>query len=205
MARVPQDFFGDDLGCRGHGVLPGCAAGRVSGFCRAGFNRGSADAWGRGCLGVAGDPGCRRAEITCLMSGNQWNVKTGFAKIRDRAFPLDEADIVEASRKNPQASDKNKSWTITVKPDGNDAISITLPETTNCSSNRGICTHDERKLSHSTSASIAGPVGITVGDARVQEAAGAVLTFAVALSRTPTSDVSVDYATSDGTAEAGAD
>ena len=133
------------------------------------------------------------------------NVKTGFAKIRDRAFTLDEADIVEASRKNPQASDKNKSWTITVKPDGNDAISITLPETTNCSSNRGICTHDERKLSHSTSASIADPVGITVGDARVQEAAGAVLTFAVALSRTPTSDVSVDYATSDGTAEAGAD
>ena len=41
---------------------------------------------------------------------------------------------------------------------------------------------DERKLSHSTSASVAGPVGISVDDAQVQEAAGAVLTLAVALS-----------------------
>ena len=42
------------------------------------------------------------------------NVKTGFRKVRDRAFTLDEADIVEAKRKNPQSADKNKVWTIRV-------------------------------------------------------------------------------------------
>ena len=52
---------------------------------------------------------------------------------------------------------------------------------------------------------VAGPVGISVGDARVEEDDGAVLSFAVTLSRTTGADVSVDYETSDGTAEAGAD
>ena len=55
------------------------------------------------------------------------NVEAGFRKIRDRAFTLDEADITHAKRKNPQSADKNKAWTITVEPDGNDTISLTLP------------------------------------------------------------------------------
>ena len=92
-----------------------------------------------------------------------------------------------------------------VKPDGNDRISITLPAASSCTDSKSICTHDDRKLSHSTSASVAGPVGISVADARVQEAAGAVLAFTVSLSRAPTSNVTVNYATSDGTATAGAD
>ena len=51
----------------------------------------------------------------------------------------------------------NQTWTITVEPDGNGAVSITLPETTNCNAEGGICTSHGRKLSNSTSASIAGP------------------------------------------------
>ena len=133
------------------------------------------------------------------------NVEAGFKKIRDRAFTLDEADITHAKRKNPQSADKNKSWTITVEPDGNDTISITLPATTSCSSNRGICTADERKLSHSTSATVEGPVGISVGDVEVEEGAGVVLAFQVALTRAASSSLTVDYSTSDGTATAGAD
>ena len=133
------------------------------------------------------------------------NVEAGFRKIRDRAFTLDEADITLAKRKNPQSADKNKAWTITVEPDGNDTISLTLPATTNCSSNRGICTADERKLSHSTSATVQGPVGISVGDVEVEEGAGVVLAFQVALTRAASSALTVDYSTSDGTATAGAD
>ena len=133
------------------------------------------------------------------------NVKTGYAKVRDHAFTLDEADIVTAKRKNPQSADKNKAWTITVEPDGNDTISITLPATTSCSSNRGICTADERKLSHSTSATVEGPVGISVDDVEVEEGAGVVLAFQVALTRAASSSLTVDYSTSDGTATAGAD
>ena len=133
------------------------------------------------------------------------NVKTGFAKMRDRAFTLDEADIVTAKRKNPQSADKNKSWTITVKPDGDDRISITLPAAASCTDNTSICTHDDRKVSHSTSATVDGPVGISVGDVEVTEGADAVLVFAVSLTRAAGSALTVDYATSDGTATAGSD
>lgn len=50
----------------------------------------------------------------------------------------------------------------------------------------------------------AGP-GISVADAQVQEAEGAMLTFRVTLAEAQTSAVSVRYATSDGTAQAGLD
>ena len=68
-----------------------------------------------------------------------------------------------------------------------------------------ICTDDGRKLNHSTSDSVQGPVGISVSDARVEEAAGAVLAFAVTLSRSASSQITINYATSDGSATAGAD
>ena len=133
------------------------------------------------------------------------NPEVGFRRLKDHAFTVDEGDVTRAQRKNPQSADKNKGWTITVEPDGNDTISLTLPETTSCSSNRAICTDDGRKLSHSTSATVAGPPSISVADATVTEAAGAVLAFTVSLSRSSSSNVTVDYATSDGTATAGAD
>ena len=85
------------------------------------------------------------------------NVKTGYARyarVRDDAFDVDEGEIVAARRKT-QGS--NQSWTIRVKPEGTGQISITLPETTNCSRSEAICTHDKRKLSNSPSATIPGP------------------------------------------------
>ena len=133
------------------------------------------------------------------------NPEVPYKRLRDRSFTLDEADIVKAKRKNPQSADKNKSWTITVKPDGNDRISITLPAGVSCTDDKSICTADGRKLSHSTSATVAGPVGISVADVEVAEGADAVLVFAVALTRAAGSALTVDYATSDGTATAGSD
>ena len=131
------------------------------------------------------------------------NVEAGYERVRDHAFTLSgDADVNQARRKT-QGS--NQSWTIRVDPKGNERVSITLPETSNCNDSGGICTHDGRKLSHSTTESVEGPAGISVSDARVQEAAGAVLAFTVTLSRTTGADVTVDYETSDGTAEAGAD
>ena len=44
-----------------------------------------------------------------------------------------------------------------MEPDGSGDIVITLPPTTNCSSQRGICTYDNRMLSHSTTITVAGP------------------------------------------------
>ena len=60
-------------------------------------------------------------------------------------------------------------------------------------------------LSHATSVRVAGPPAISVSDAAVQEAEGAVLAFSVTLSHPSSRTVTVDYATSDGTAQAGSD
>ena len=84
-------------------------------------------------------------------------------------------------------------------------MSITLPETTDCNATGAICTDDSRKLSHSTSEIVAGPPAISVSDATVQEAEGAVLEFSVTLSHAYSRTVTVDYTTQDGTATAGSD
>ena len=82
------------------------------------------------------------------------NVKAGYERIRDHAFTISGGEIANAQRKT-QGS--NQNWTITVKPDGNGAITITLPETSNCDATGAICTYDGRKLSGSTSNQVTGP------------------------------------------------
>ena len=84
-------------------------------------------------------------------------------------------------------------------------MSITLPETTDCDDSGAICADDERMLSHATSVRVTGPPAISVSDATVQEAEGAVLVFTATLSHASSRTVTVDYATSDGTAVAGSD
>ena len=166
---------------------------------------------------VAGPPGVSTVPVTASFgnmpaehNGSDFtfdlrfseNVDAGYARIRDHVFSVNGANIKNAQRKT-QGS--NQNWTVTVDPTGNGAVTITLPETTNCSNASAICTDDERKLSHLTSDTILGPVGISIADAEVEEGANAVLVFAIALSRAASSQMTVDYATSDGTATAGAD
>ena len=133
------------------------------------------------------------------------NPELPYRRLRDRSFTLVQADVIGAKRENPQATNKNQSWTITVEPLGMGQISITLPAAVSCADDKSICTDDGRKLSHSTAATVAGPPSISVADATITEAAGAVLAFTVSLSRSASSNVTVNYATSDGTATAGAD
>ena len=130
------------------------------------------------------------------------NVKAGYERIRDDAFTVDGGTIGKAKRKT-QGS--NQSWTVTARPSNNGDMTITLPETTDCDDDAAICTDDGRKLNHSTSRTVKGPIGIAVEDAEIEEAAGAVLAFAVTLSRAATSQLTVEYTTSDGSATAGAD
>ena len=82
------------------------------------------------------------------------NVRAGYARIRDHAFTIDEGDINKAQR---VTQGSNQSWTITVKPDGNGDVKLTLPDTTDCDAEGAICTYDDRMLSHSTTITIAGP------------------------------------------------
>ena len=66
-------------------------------------------------------------------------------------------------------------------------------------------TADGRALSGSATATVAGPPGLSVADARVEEGRRAKVSFAVTLSRASTRRVRVRYATADGSARAGED
>ena len=125
-----------------------------------------------------------------------------FRTLRDKAFEVDGGAMPKANRRE---SGSNVGWTLTVEPDGHGAVTIRLPETRDCDARGALCTRDGRPLSHSLSATVRGPVGIAVADAHVEEDAGAVLAFAVTLSRAASRVLTVDYATSDGSAQAGVD
>ena len=129
-------------------------------------------------------------------------LKLSFRRLRDAAFDVSGGTVRRAKR---QQSGSDRSWTIHVEPDSDGTVTIELPETTNCNATGAICTADDRPLSHALSAAVAGPVAISVADARVDEGTGAVLAFAVTLSRAASRTVTVDYATADGSAHAGVD
>ena len=85
------------------------------------------------------------------------NFELSYVTLRDHAFTKDaqnEDHVVAAQRKVPGS---NQTWTITVKPPNNGAITITLPVTTDCTVSGAICTDDGRMLSNSNSVSISGP------------------------------------------------
>ncbi len=100
-------------------------------------------------------------------------------------------------------------WRVVVKPLGNDAVMVSLPATTgDCSGTDALCTPDGRKLSGALPVNIPGPSALSVTDAEVDEGADgtdATLEFVVTLSREASGTVTVDYATSDGTAAAPGD
>ena len=81
------------------------------------------------------------------------NFPLSYATLRYDAFTINGGTIEQAQRK---VQGSNQNWTITVEPAGNGAVSITLPETTDCSATGAICTFDGRMLSHPTSVSVAG-------------------------------------------------
>ena len=118
-----------------------------------------------------------------------------YTTLRDAAFSVTNGQITRA-RRRPQGN--NQGWTITVEPNSPAAVTVKLPA-------GSVETADGRGLERAVSATVAGPVGIAVADARVEEAVGAVLAFVVTLERAASGTVTVDYATADGTATAGAD
>ena len=82
---------------------------------------------------------------------------------------------------------------------------MTLSPSPPCGAAGAVCTEDGRTFTAALATRIQGPPGLAVADAEVEEAANASLAFAVTLSRAPSGTVTVDYATSDGTATAGSD
>ena len=100
---------------------------------------------------------------------------------------------------------QNRRWQITVEPDGLSDVTVSLPATTGCAASGAICASAARMLSNDTTATVQGPLALSVADARAEEGTDATIDFTVTLSRAASAAVTVAYATADGSATAGAD
>ena len=122
-----------------------------------------------------------------------------------------EGGTVNWSRRMDGRSDL---WRLKVTPDEDDEDKGPVKLTFNTGGTCGdtpksavICTPDGRVLteSHSDSIEIDGPIAITVADAEATEGTDANMVFTVKLSRWPVTELTVNYATANGTAIAGED
>ena len=81
-------------------------------------------------------------------------IPTSYRVLRDQgAFQVSGGEIRRARRVNGRDDLRE----IHIEPDGNGAVSVTLPVTTDCSARGAICMGDGRKLSQGDSARIDGP------------------------------------------------
>ena len=131
------------------------------------------------------------------------DIGISFRALREDAFTVTGGRVTGGSR----VDGRRDLFEMTVRPDSDGDVTITLAAGRECATSGAICTKGENRwqLTNSPSATVAGPVGISVADARVEEAAGAMLEFAVTLSRAAAEQVTVDYQTVNGTAAAGTD
>ena len=79
-----------------------------------------------------------------------------YKTLRDHAFAVAGGTVEKARRLEPPG---NVRWEITVMPDGDGEVTITLPVTTDCAAQGAICTEDGRKLSNRLEVTVSGPGG----------------------------------------------
>ena len=77
-----------------------------------------------------------------------------FRTLKFHAFTVDDGTVKRAKRIEKGS---NIRWNITVMPDSDADVTVTLPETTDCADSGAVCMGDGRKLSVPISATIAGP------------------------------------------------
>ena len=93
----------------------------------------------------------------------------------------------------------NDRWEVTVAPGSKEDLTVSIGPFATCSDAGAVCTAAGEVLANRIDRTIEGPPGLSVADARVYEAAGATVDFAVTLGRASPETVTVDYATADGT------
>ena len=82
------------------------------------------------------------------------NPNLSYRTLRDHALTV-AGGTVEKARRITQGS--NLRWRITVRPDGEGQVTITLPATTGCGILEAICTGDGRMLSNELMLTVSGP------------------------------------------------
>ena len=121
--------------------------------------------------------------------------------LKDKSFQV-RGGTVRASRRVDGRDDFRE---INIKPTSWGDVTIALPGGRACNAAGAICTRDGRPLSNTLTATVPGPVLVSVENAQARERTGESLAFRVKLSRPAPRTIRLDYATSDGNATAGRD
>ena len=82
-----------------------------------------------------------------------------YQTLTNHAFTVVGGSIQKAKRLDRDSKTPNVRWEITVRPNGDGDVAITLPETTDCDSQGAICTGDRRMLSNRNEFTVGGPGG----------------------------------------------
>ena len=150
------------------------------------------------------------------------DVGISYVNMRDDAFTVTDGDVQTAKR----VDGRHDLWKITVEPDDNSDVVITLPANRSCTTAGAICTREDtpRQLTNSPSATVPGPTDesssdstsdsteetttnsqLSVADATASEEDDSTIDFVVTLNPAGEANITVDYATANGTASAGSD
>ena len=128
-------------------------------------------------------------------------VRISYRTFRDESVSVTGGRVTAARR----VDGRRDLWEVTVAPDSYGDVTIALAAGRACGEPGALCTADGRALADGIAALVRGPAALSVADARVREAPGAELAFAVTLDRAASGPVTVGYASADGSATAGTD
>ena len=85
-------------------------------------------------------------------------------------------------------------WRVRVKPNSWRDVGVTLAGGRDCDTAGAVCTPDGRALQNTVSATVQGPAGLAVANARAREGRDETMDFSVQLTRAVSGTVTVDYA-----------
>ena len=83
--------------------------------------------------------------------------RLSYKTLRDHAFTVAGGTVEGARRMDRDSDTPNIRWEITVRPDGDGAVVVALPVTTDCADDGAICTEDGRMLSNELVLTVSGP------------------------------------------------
>ena len=122
--------------------------------------------------------------------------------MRDHALNISGGTVTGAARVNK----RDDLWSFTITPSGDARVEIILAGGASCTADGAICTSDGRQLSSGLLTFVSGPLPtLSIGDAVAYEGVDEHMTFMVSMDRAVTERSWFNYATADGTAEAGSD
>ncbi|MYF31484.1 MAG: leucine-rich repeat domain-containing protein [Gammaproteobacteria bacterium] len=97
-----------------------------------------------------------------------------YTLLRDEAFRVERGAVRKAGRVD---QDQNQRWTIAVRPDSHEDVTVELPAVTDCDAPGAVCTEAGRPLSNTVTATVEGPPPLTAEFVGMPESHDGVGTF----------------------------